>query len=221
MLHLLTGPDRVGLSDRLLERLCRAAANGTDDQILIVPEQFSHEAERRLCVRGGASISRYAEVLSLSRLADRVSAAHGGAARSYLDKGGRLLAMTLAAEYAAPRIHLFAAGLRRPEFLTNVLTMIEEFSGYCLQPEDLFRAAKSLEGQFAQKLEELALLYESYLSVCSAGSADPAEKLTVLTDALSESNWAVGKTFYVDGFSDFTGAELAVSDEVRKAYLGG
>lgn len=220
MLHLLTGPDRVGLSGQLLDQLCQAAANGTDGQILIVPEQFSHEAERRLCVLGGASISRYAEVLSLSRLADRVAAVHGGAAKSYLDKGGRLLAISLAAEYAAPKIHLFAAGLRRPEFLTNVLSMIEEFSGYCLQPEDLLRAAKSLEGQFAQKLEELALLYESYLSVCSAGSADPAEKLTVLSGALADSNWAVGKTFYVDGFSDFTGAELAVLGELMKSSRG-
>jgi ATP-dependent helicase/nuclease subunit B len=220
MLHLLTGSDRVALSARLLDMVCQAAARGEEGQILIVPEQFSHEAERRLCAVGGPTISRYAEVLSMSRLADRVAAVHGGAARSYLDKGGRLLAMALAAEHAAPRIRLFAAGLRRPEFLTNVMTMIEEFAGYCLRPEDLLHAAQTMEGQFAQKLEELALLYESYLSVCSAGSADPGEKLTRLADSLADSGWAAGKTFYVEGFSDFTGAELAVLTQLMMESRG-
>lgn len=217
MLYLLTGSDRTRLSQKLLEGICCEAKNGKDGQVLIVPEQFSHEAERRLCMAGGDTISRYAEVLSLSRMADRVAAVHGGAAAAYLDKGGRLLAMALAAEYAAPKIRLFAAGLRRPEFLVDMLSMIEELGSYCLEPEDLLHAAAGMEGQFAQKLEELALLYESYLAVCSSGSADPSQKLTMLRCSLADSGWAEGKTFYVDGFSDFTGAELSILEALMKA----
>ena len=36
------------------------------------PEQHSHDMERRLCAEGGNSVSLYAEVLSLTRLASRV-----------------------------------------------------------------------------------------------------------------------------------------------------
>ena len=210
MLHLCTGLDRVRISDRLMEVLCRAAGRGEAGQILIVPEQFSHEAERRLCAKGGDSISRYAEVLSLSRLADRVASVHGGVARAYLDKGGRILAMALAAEQAASKIKLYAAVLRRPEFLVDMVRMIEEFQSYCLEPQVLLDASRQAEGTFAQKLEELGLLYESYLAVCGTGQADPAGKLLGLKDALLESGWARGKTFYIDCFSDFTGAELSV-----------
>ena len=115
MLTLLTGVDRTALSGQLVDELVRRAAE-MPGQILLVPEQFSHEAERILLEAGGNTISRYAEVLSLSRLSDRVAAAHGGAARAYLDKGGRLLAMALAAEQVASRIRLYAAVLRRPDF---------------------------------------------------------------------------------------------------------
>lgn len=214
MLHLLTGVDRTAVSARLMQVLCQAAGCGQSGQILIVPEQFSHEAERRLCAAGGDTVSRYAEVLSLSRLADRVAAVSGGAARSYLDKGGRVLAMALAAEQTASRIHHFAAGLRRPEFLVELLGLVEEFSGYDLQPEDLLAASRADQGEFARKLEELALLYESYRSVCAQGSADPSEKLVRLCRALPDSGWARGKTFYVDGFSDFTGMELDVLERL-------
>ena len=98
MLTLLTGSDRTALSRRLHQHLAKAVEAGEMGQILLVPEQFSHEAERILLEVGGSSVSRYAEVLSLKRLADRVAASCGGAARAYLDKGGRLLNMASAAE---------------------------------------------------------------------------------------------------------------------------
>ena len=210
MLKLLTGSDRTALTRQIFSQITSAASAGTDRQILIVPEQFSHEAERRLCQVGGDTISRFAEVLSLSRLSDRAATIYGGAARAYLDKGGQLLAMALAAEQASSRIKYYAAVLRRPEFLADLLRMIAEFQSYCLQPDMLIEAAKTLEGEFSVKLEELGLLYEAYLAVCANVAADPADKLVRLCDALADSDWMQGRTVYVDGFSDFTGAELSV-----------
>ena len=210
MLQLITGADRVCLSDSLMERICANAAAGIGGQILIVPEQFSHEAEHRLCVKGGDTVSRYAEVLSLSRLADRVAASCGGAARAYLDKGGQLLAMAAAAEQVASRMKLYGAVLRKPEFLVEMVRILSEFQSYCLEPQMLLEAAAEAEGMFAQKLEELGLLYEAYLAVCANGKADPADKLIRLRRSLTDSGWASDKRFYFDGFSDFTAAELAV-----------
>ncbi len=210
MLHILTGTDRLSLSEALLEQLCMEAERGLEGQILIVPEQFSHERERRLCQAGGSKISRYGEVLSFSRLADRVAAEFGGIARSYLDHGGRLLAMALAAEQISSRIKLFASMLRRPEFLVDMIAMVDEFQSYCLQPEAILEAAENAEGMLAQKLEEIGLLYEAYLAVCANGKADPAGKLLWLCDMLQDCPWPENKTIYVDGFSDFTGAELSV-----------
>ena len=49
MLKILCGPDRLENTDRLIGTICRRAQDGMGGQILIVPEQFSHEAERTLC----------------------------------------------------------------------------------------------------------------------------------------------------------------------------
>ena len=78
MLELLHGPDRTANSMELLEQICRNAKSGVSGQILIVPEQYSHETERALCMHGGETISRYAEVLSFTRLATRVFSVYGG-----------------------------------------------------------------------------------------------------------------------------------------------
>lgn len=210
MLNLILGKDRVALSEFVMSKVCESASSERTNQILIVPEQFSHEAERRLCEIGGDTISRYAEVLSLSRLSDRVAASCGGIARAYLDKGGQLLSMAMAAEQVASRIKLFAAVLRKPEFLADLVKMVGEFRSYRLEPHVLLATSRKMEGHFAQKLEELGLLYEAYLAVCANGKADPSDKLVRLCDGLQETEWASSYSFYVDGFSDFTGAELAV-----------
>lgn len=216
MLTFLIGEDRVQLSDYVFNEISAAAQEKKENQILIVPEQFSHEAERKLCKSGGPAISRFAEVLSMSRLSDRVAAVCGGAARSYLDKGGQLLAMASAAEQVSSKIKLYASVLKKPEFLSSMVRMIEEFRGYCLEPQALIEASNWSEGLFSQKLQELGYLYEAYLSVCANGKADPTDKLFRLSDELEESNWAAERTFYIDGYTDFTRAEQRVLEALVK-----
>lgn len=210
MLKLVRCRDRVALSDHAFEYIKNTACRSEGGWILIVPEQFSFEAEMRLCRIGGDTIGRYAEVLSFTRLSDRVAADQGGIAGEYLDKGGQLLAMALAAEQVASRIKLYGSVLRKPEFLMDVVRMINEFRSYCLTPETLFDAAQKSTGQFSQKIEELGILYEAYLSVCANGKADPSDKLTRLLASAADCRWIREKRIYVDGFSDFTGAELKV-----------
>ena len=46
MLHLLYGPAASGKTDLLMGRIRAAVAARTPGQVLLVPEQYSHEAER-------------------------------------------------------------------------------------------------------------------------------------------------------------------------------
>ena len=214
MLTIVKGADRLSLTQYAFRYIKDDVSERQRAWILIVPEQFSFEAERRLCLSGGDTIGRYAEVLSFSRLADRVAAKQGGIAGEYLDKGGQLLTMALAAEQVASRIKLFASVLRKPEFLMDIVAMIGEFHSYCLGPEELLRAARSAEGRFAQKLEELGILYEAYLAVCANSKADPSDKLSRAIGAMEDCDWVRERCFYIDGFSDFTGVELQVAEQL-------
>ena len=74
MFKLLLGRAGAGKTTAVLERLCKAGGG----QVLLVPEQQSHEAERALCAAGGPQINLRAEVLSFSRLANRIFQKAGG-----------------------------------------------------------------------------------------------------------------------------------------------
>lgn len=193
---------------RMAELACAAQKDGRS--VLIVPEQLSHEAERTLCSVGGARSSRVAEVLSFTRLAGRVFAVEGGAARKRLDGAGRLLAMSLAAEQLRPKIKFFAAPLARPEFLEELLQTVDELKSCCISAEQLFACARSQTGQTAQKLEELGMLLEAYDAVCARTAYDPRDQLTELAQRLECGSFAAGRVFYLAGFQDFTAQELRV-----------
>lgn len=207
MLTLILGRNRRKNTAALTDRIAAAVSGKQAGQILIVPEQFSHGAERALCQRCGDTVSLYAEVLSFTRLADRALSVFGGVSRETLDEGGRFTALTLALEQALSRLKLYAAARTKPELIAQLSQQIEEFKNYGIGAQELLRASSLFEGAFAQKLEELSLILDSYDAVCQNGKADPATKLERLGEILWETQYPEGKTFYLDGFTDFTGLQ--------------
>ena len=90
MLRFYTGGAGAGKTGRVMEQIGARVRQGRG-ALLIVPEQYSHEAERELCRVCGNALSLSAEALSFSGLARKLAPVRDGAVT--LDKGGRLLCM--------------------------------------------------------------------------------------------------------------------------------
>ena len=216
MLRLLLGKDWTANRDEVLARIAGDVKQRKQGRILMVPELISHESERRLCIAAGDTASRYAEVLSFTRLARRVADSIGSAAAECLDKGGRVVAMAAAARQLSSRLKAYAAVESKPEFLTGLIDAVDEFKRCCITSKDLMAAAEATEGSLAQKLEELALLMECYDALCAQGSRDPRDLETLLLEQLEEGTFAEDHVFYIDGFPDFTRQHLAILEYLIK-----
>ena len=210
MVHLLIGRDWTANSDEIMNRIARDVKARKGNRILMVPELVSHETERRLCTFAGDTASRYAEVLSFTRLARRVSDTMGSAAVECLDNGGRVVAMAAAARQLSSRLKAYAAVETKPEFLSGLIDAIDEFKRCCITPQDLMEASRQTEGSLAQKLEELSLLMDGYDGLCQRGKRDPRDQMTWLLEQLEDGTFAQEHVFYIDGFPDFTRQNLAV-----------
>ena len=216
MLRLVLGRDWTVNRDEILRRIADDVHHRKENQILIVPELISHEMERRLCLAAGDTASRYAEVLSFTRLARRVFDAMGSAAQECLDNGGRVVAMAAAARQMASRLKAYASVETKPEFLSGLIDAVDEFKRCCISSQDLALAAKETDGGLAQKLEELALLMEGYDALCSRGKRDPRDQMTWLLEQLEDGDFARTHEFYIDGFPDFTRQNLAIIEHLIK-----
>lgn len=210
MLRLLLGADWKENRKAIFRAIDEDVKAQRGGRVLMVPELISHEYERLLCELSGDSACRYAEVLSFTRLASRVFDAAGKRLHGCMDDGGRIIAMAAAVQQVQCRLKAYASVGTRPEFFTGLVEAVDEFKRCCISPAVLMEASGNTEGSLAQKLEELALIYESYNSVCSHGKLDPRDQMTLLLEELEDSEYAGERVFYIDSFPDFTMQHLAI-----------
>ncbi len=214
MLELILGTDLTANTDEVLARIAHGVHQRQGGQILLVPDSISHHMERHLGAVAGDTASRYAEVLSFTRLARRVSDAVSHAPLDCLDNGGRTAAMAAAARQLHSRLKAYAAVQTRPEFLTQLLDAVDEFKRCCISAQDLLAASAQAEGALAQKLEELSLLLEAYDALCQQGKRDPRDVMNWVLDELEDSDFAQGRVFYIDGFPDLTRQNMAIVEHL-------
>lgn len=210
MLKLVLSTDWVALRDYMLQAVSEDVAAGAGNRIYMVPELNSHDTERRLCHAAGAAASRFAEVLSFSRLGRRVSEMTGQAEPECLDNGGRLACMASAIHQLHSKLKMYASIRTKPEFLLSLVEAVDEWKRCCICAEDLRQAGDRSEGIFAQKLEELSYILAAYDSICARGKRDPRDRETVLLEQLQECDFAKEHVFYIEGFPDFTRQHLAI-----------
>lgn len=216
MLHLLIGTDWTANRAEILRRIAQDVHARRGGRVLMVPELISHETERRLCDAAGDTASRYAEVLSFTRLARRVSEAAGSAGAPCLDGGGRVMAMAAAARQLHGSLKAYAAAETKPEFLAQLLDTVDEFKRCCVLPQDLEAAAQRASGSLAQKLHELSLLQQAYDALCQQGKRDPRDEMNRLLLLLQKGDFGKTHTFYIDGFPDFTRQHMAILEQLLR-----
>ena len=226
MLRLILSTDWITGREAVLEKVAQQVRARRGGQILMVPELISHDTERRLCAAAGDIASRYAEVLSFPRLLRRVCEQTQNMPRECLDNGGRLTAMASAVQQLSSQLKSYARLETRPEFLTGLLDVVDEFKRCCITPADLTGAAERMgtmklretlgkneersSGILIRKLEELALILQSYDSVCARSKADPRDQMNWLLEQLECCDFAENHEFYIEGFPDLTRQHMEI-----------
>ena len=211
MLRLITGKAGSGKTAAINREIRQAVEQRRGGRLLIVPEQYSHEAERELCRTCGDALSLYAEVLSFTGLARRVAADAGGIAAKFLDNGGKALCMAQALKQLGQKLSVFSNAPSRPELQAVLLKALEGMKASCLNSENLLTVAGGCGEVLRKKLTDLAMISDAYDAVLENIGSDPADRLSLLASQIPESMFLTEKSVvYVDGFTDFTAAELAV-----------
>ena len=201
MLKLLLSRNQNTVTHAILAQTVERARTGRT--LLIVPEQYSHSMERKLCQLGGDGISAHAEVLTFSRLAQRAFQELGGSARTTLDQGGRLLLMHLAVKRLAGQLQVYRRSSEKANFLTSLIAACDECKSCCITPELLLEAADAAGDTTGQRLRELGLIFSAYDALVSQRAEDPRDKLTRLAETLKGSGSFGGKHICLDCFTDF------------------
>ena len=126
--------------------------------VLIVPEQATYAAERRLAAGGQGLLG--VQVLSVERLSERILE-NTSRRLPYLNAQGFSMATRRVAEQHADGLSAFSRAVRQRGFCTELSALFSEMKQASVTPEQLQETAARLPAGtlLSDKLTDLSLLY--------------------------------------------------------------
>lgn len=211
-LNLFLGHGGTGKTRRIIENIKKDAEEGRQ-VFLIVPEQQSFSAERRLLSVLPPNAQLTVEVLSFSRLANRIFRQYGGLSYHYATPGIRAVLMW---HELCELSFLFEEyndrDIADPALTELMLSAVNEFRSYGISPEKLENTLKRMpEGSpLKPKLKDISLLYATYQNRLRERYDDAAEDLDRLDALLRTHRFFCGTSVYLDYFTSFTEPEYNI-----------
>ncbi|MBR4744923.1 MAG: PD-(D/E)XK nuclease family protein [Oscillospiraceae bacterium] len=209
-LRIVTGRGGSGKTAYILNEIRERMEAGETGLILLVPDQFSHEAERLLCEACGDRVSLHAEVLSFPRLFYRLVSDMGGISQEYIDRAGKLLVMRRAVALADSMNGSEHAYSRLTDRILSLLETASDCTSSQIRPERLYALSDRTEGLLRDKLRYLASVLEIYNGLLHQDLHDPDEMLDKLCELIPHSEKVWNARVWVDGFRDFSVQQYSV-----------
>ncbi|MDR0905924.1 MAG: PD-(D/E)XK nuclease family protein [Oscillospiraceae bacterium] len=207
MIRIIIGRAGAGKTARIMTEIAELTEK-RERSVLIVPEQYSHSAERHLLKFAGDKLSMYGDVLSFRRLVLRVSEEFGVGGKT-LDAGGMLLTLHRTMTALSGKLELYNGADMRVKFLNSLLTTITELQSGAITPEILRNASAEAPDALGKKLRDLALILAAFEAHLPEGYTDAGGEMIRLAEYIAGSEYARHRMFF-DGFSDFTEPESRI-----------
>ncbi|MFT5871482.1 MAG: ATP-dependent helicase/nuclease subunit B [Clostridium sp.] len=186
--------------------------------VLLVPEQFSFQAEKNLIKVVGSTGIKNVQVLSFNRLAYRVFSEVGGITRKPMDTSGKVMLIHSILQKKQEEFTVFRGASRQKGFVDNVASAITEFKKYSVSVEALNKVKENLGENplLIDKITDLSLIYGEFDKILNLNYVDPDDDLTRLYTALDECTIFDGAEFWIDEFTGFTPQQYGV---LEKLYI--
>ncbi|MBN1778212.1 MAG: PD-(D/E)XK nuclease family protein [Clostridiales bacterium] len=169
--------------------------------VLLVPEQFTLQAEREILARLKLPGLFSVEIISPTRLRRRVTAAVGTDEWEPLSAAGQHMAVSFALETCADRLKYYHAAVSRHGFAQKLTALITDMKRGGLQPETLAEYAAGLpDGMQKGKLQDIAVLYAAYQQTLQDRMVDSDDLNQFVTEHLDESGLMRGQHVFTYGF---------------------
>lgn len=220
MLYPLIGPAGSGKSSYIVEQIKTLTARG-ERVLLLVPEQFSFEMERRILLEVGAKAVPLVEVKSFSHFCRKVFMEFGGGAGERISEAAKYMLMQITLDEIHDKLEQYGRASTRSGFVPSVLQMIDQFKNAGIAPDDLQKFSLLTEDErLRQKTAELYEIYAFYQAQIENGFSDEREDLSRCVELLRGKNYFRDLHVFLDSFRDFTPVERELVSVIMENCKG-
>lgn len=186
--------------------------------ILLVPEQFTFQAERDVITVLGSGGILKVEVLSFKRMAFRVFNDAGGITYPHIHPAGKCMILYKILDEMRDSLKVFGGMGESKGFINKLSALITEFKRYNISCEDLAQKSKCLDEKslLKTKLAELNMVCMEFEKALANRYRNADDDLTQLSRKLEQTSLYDGAEIWIDGFSGFTPQEYEVIGKLMK-----
>ncbi len=218
MLRFLLGGCGTGKSTRLMELIKNDIADGAD-VLVLVPEQFSFEEEKKLYEYLGAADFNRLQTRSFATLSRHILQMYGSNARAERSATERekLVFLYEAVQTVSKRGDLRILGRRSDmsELIGALLDLFTKLRKAGITSQKLLDTSVLLPDRLQDKTKDIAMLLLEYDRILQEHAL--YDRLTDLTEAAMIANiqgFFDGKSIYIDEFDSFTGDQYSMLDVI-------
>ena len=166
-LQFIFGNSGAGKSHYLYEQIVKESMeHPKTNYLVLVPEQFTMQTQKDLCVAHPRHGIMNIDVLSFVRLSHRVFEEVGKEVRRVLDDEGKSLILRKIAGQYEDELKVLRGNLKKQGYISEVKSVISEFTQYGIGFEELDEFLETLEPEsyLYYKLADIRKVYEGFES---------------------------------------------------------
>ncbi len=187
------------------EAISRSIKEPEFQYLVIVPEQFTMQAQREIIRLHPNHGMMNIDVLSFKRLAYRVFDELNLTLPAVLDDMGKSMVLRRVMGPCKKGLGLYGGHLSQPGFINQMKSQLSELYQYGIGPEDLKELTEQAENDFLrQKLKDLELVYRQFQDYIKDHYITAEEILDILCRELPRSEMIKKSVIFLDGYTGFT-----------------
>ena len=173
--------------------------------LVIVPEQFTMQAQREMIRLHPRHGMMNIDVLSFKRLAYRVFDELNVRLPAVLDDMGKSMVLRRVMGPCKKELGLYGGHLGQPGFIGQMKSQLSELYQYGIGPDDLKALEEETEnGLLRQKLSDLEVVYRRFQEYIRDHYITAEEILDILCKELPKSEKIRKSVIFLDGYTGFT-----------------
>ncbi|MCL2111593.1 MAG: PD-(D/E)XK nuclease family protein [Clostridiales bacterium] len=221
MLHIYTGREDIDKQRWMFERIRQldVEADRKRPIYLIVPDQFTLEAERSAFTYMDVPAFINPIILSMNRLAGKVLA-EAGDSTEHIDRYGNYMLLARLLYRNKKTLELYRGLENSTKFIEQLSEAIMSLKLHLVTPEALMECAEAVgagdEGRsgagevlLGKKLRDVAILYAEYERMLADSVPDGTDVMRLFTECIRSSKLLEGAAVWVYGFDYFSPLHLS------------
>lgn len=210
-LKLILGNSGGGKTEYMYQEVVkRAEANVKQNYLVVVPEQFTMQTQRKLVDLSTNHAIMNIDVLSFQRLAYRIFDELGKTDIKILEETGKNLVLRKIAQEQEDNLSVLRGNMHRMGYIGEVKSFISELMQYNVSPDQLENAIET--GNFGSglthKLEDISVMYRAFTDYLRGNFITQEELLHVLISVAKDSKILKDSVLVLDEFTGFTPVQV-------------